>query len=139
MLFYSDVKYIRHLRKYFERCRKFGISLNPKKSLFAMREGRLLRHIISKEGVIIDPKRFSTILVISLPKNKKEIQSFLGKIMFLRRLIPNYDEIVKDITNILKKDNDFKVNIQVRYSFSHIKKGNFRSPSASQSKLYKKN
>jgi len=42
--------------KVFDRCRKFGISLNPKKSLFVVKEGKFLGHIISKEGVIIDPK-----------------------------------------------------------------------------------
>jgi len=52
----SDQKYLKHLIKVFGRCRKFGISLNPKKSLFVVKEGKLLGHIISKEGVVIDPK-----------------------------------------------------------------------------------
>jgi len=66
----SGVKHIKHLKKHFERCRKFGIYLNRKKSLFVMREGRLLRHIILK-GVIIDPKRVSTVKVIIFPRNKR--------------------------------------------------------------------
>lgn len=44
----TDAKHIKHLRKVFQRCIKFGISLNPKKSLFAMREGKLFGNIISK-------------------------------------------------------------------------------------------
>lgn len=75
---------------------------------FAMREGRLLEHIISKGGVIIDTKRVSVIQVINLPRNKKEIYSFLRKIIFLRRFIPNFVKIVKVITDMLKKDNEFK-------------------------------
>jgi len=51
-----DHKHLEHLMKVFDRCRKFGISLNPKKSLFAVKEGKLLGHIISKEGVVIDPE-----------------------------------------------------------------------------------
>jgi CRISPR/Cas system-associated protein Cas5 (RAMP superfamily) len=35
---------------------KYGISLNPKKSFFSMREGKLLVHIVSKEGVKLIPK-----------------------------------------------------------------------------------
>jgi len=41
----SDQKHLKHLIKVFDRCRKFGISLNPKKSLFSMK-GKLLGHII---------------------------------------------------------------------------------------------
>ena len=44
----SDDEHLRHLRRVFEKCRKFGISLYPKKSLFGLEEGKLLGHIISK-------------------------------------------------------------------------------------------
>ena len=64
--------------------------------MFSIKEGKLLDQIISKEGVVIDPKHVSTIKTLSLPRNKKEIKDFLGKINFLRRFIPNYAEIVKD-------------------------------------------
>ena len=60
------------------KCRKFGISLNPKKSNFSLEEGKLLGHIISKDGIKIDPKRVSGILKVGEPRSKKEIQSFLG-------------------------------------------------------------
>jgi len=97
----SNQKHLKHLMKVFDRCRKLGISLNPKKSMFAIKEGKLLGHIISKMIVVIDPKHLSTIKTLTLPRNKKEIQAFLGKIIFLTRFIPNYAEIVKDITDML--------------------------------------
>ena len=42
----SDQKHLKHLRKVFDRCRKFEVSFNPKKSMFAIKEGKLLGHII---------------------------------------------------------------------------------------------
>ena len=50
-----------HLRQIFERCRKYGISLNPKKCVFVVTEGKLLGHVVSKEGISIDPKRVKAI------------------------------------------------------------------------------
>ncbi len=114
--------------KVFDRCRKFGISLNPKKSIFAIKEGKLLGHIISKEGVVIDHKRVSTIKTLSLPRNKKEIQAFLGKINFLRRFNPNYSEIVNDMTNMLRKDHEVKWIVLSRYTFDQIKKATSEAP-----------
>lgn len=57
----SDDEHLHHLKIFFQRCRKFSISLNPKKSLFAMDEGKILGHIISKEGIRIDPSRVEAI------------------------------------------------------------------------------
>ena len=44
----SDREHIRHLERFFLKCRKYGISLNPRKSNFALEEGKNLGHIISK-------------------------------------------------------------------------------------------
>ena len=88
----SDDEHLHHLRVVFHCCRKFGIYLNPKKSLFAMDEGKFLGHIISKDGICIDPARVEAIHLIDLPWNKKEIQAFNGKMNFLRRFIPNLAE-----------------------------------------------
>jgi hypothetical protein len=38
--------HIQHLTHIFERCRKYDISLNPKKTIFGVKEGKLLGHII---------------------------------------------------------------------------------------------
>ena len=88
----------------FRKCRKFGIYLNPKKSFFAMKEGKLLGHIISQEGIKIDPNRVEAIHKTELPWNKVEVQSFLRKVIFLRRFIVDFSEIVRCITNMLGKD-----------------------------------
>jgi ribonuclease HI len=79
----SDDEHLRHLRRVFEKCRKFRISLNPKKCLFGLEEGKLLGHIISKEGIRIDPSRIEAILKLEHPRNLKELQSFIGQINFL--------------------------------------------------------
>jgi hypothetical protein len=49
--------HLSHLRAILERCHKYGISLNPKKSVFAVEQGKLLGFIVSKDGMIIDPER----------------------------------------------------------------------------------
>lgn len=100
----TDEEHLAHLRRVFEKCRKFGILLNPKKALFGLEEGKILGHIISKDGIGIYPSRIEGILKISHPRNKKELQSFIGKNIFLRRFIPNLVELLRNITKMLKKD-----------------------------------
>jgi hypothetical protein len=118
----SNEEHLVHLKQTFKKYRRFGLSLNPKKSHFAMQEGKLLGHIVSKDGIKIDPKRVEAIDTINIPRNVKEIQSFLGKMNFLRRFISNFVEIVKLITDMLKKNSEVKWTIEAKASFSHIKK-----------------
>ena len=63
-------EHIHHLEKVFIKCRKFGISLYPKKSNFALEEGKLLGHIISKDGIKIEPERVSAILKVGETRRK---------------------------------------------------------------------
>eukprot|EP00253_Pinus_taeda_P015248 PITA_15248 len=116
-----DQDHLKHLRQIFTTCRKYGISLNPKKSLFGLEEGKLLGHIISKDGIRIDPDRIQAIQQMPHPRNIKELQAFLGKINFLRRFIPNLAELSRLLNNILKKDAKVKWTVEANQDFEGIK------------------
>jgi hypothetical protein len=73
-------------------------------------------------------KRVEAIDLINIPRNRKEIQSFLGKINFLRRFIPNFAEIIKLITDMLKKDNEVKWTAEAKASFERVKKAIGEAP-----------
>ena len=124
----SDQQYLDHLRQVFLKCRKYGISLNPKKSLFGLEEGKILGHIISKEGIRIDPIRIEAILQIPHPRNVKELQAFLRNISFLRRFIPNLAELIRFLNNMLKKDSSIKWIVEAKQAFDKIKMALTRTP-----------
>jgi hypothetical protein len=68
------------------------------------------------------------ILKIGIPRSKREVQSFLGKVNFLRRFIPNLVEIIKHITNMLKKGNEIKWILQAIKYFEDIKVALTKAP-----------
>jgi hypothetical protein len=123
-----DDEHLQHLKQTFEKCRSYGISLNPKKSHFSMEEGKILGHIVSPEGIKIDLKRVKAIEQIDIPRNKKSIQSFIGKLNFLRRFIPNFAEIIKHITDMLKKDEEIKWIPEEKESFENINQDLIKAP-----------
>ena len=96
-----------HLRHIFERCRIYGISLNPKKCVFAVTEGKLLGHIVSKKGISIYPERIRAIEQIPFPHNKKGMQSFVGTINFVQRFVPDFAQTVKP-QQMVKQNAQFK-------------------------------
>jgi hypothetical protein len=104
------------------RCKKFGISLNPSKSIFSVTKGKLLGHIVSDSGISIDPERIAAILNLHAPTSNKEVQAFMGVINFIRRFVPDFAVMVKPIYNLLKKDRSFSWTNDVENSFVWIKK-----------------
>lgn len=120
--------HLRHLNKIFERCRKYGISLNPKKSIFTVSEGNLLGHIIEKSGIKVDQETVRAIMQIPFLVNKKVMQSFLGKISFLRKFISDYVQIMKPMHGMVKKDALYKWDKRENDMFSCIKKGIAKAP-----------
>jgi hypothetical protein len=93
-----------------------------------MEKGKSLGNIISKEGIKIDPSRVDRILKIGTLHSKKEVQSFLGKVNFLRIFIPNLEKIIKHITYMLRKGNEIKWNLKAKKYFEYIKVEMTRSP-----------
>ena len=86
-----------------------------------MEEENLLGFIISSEGITIDPRRIEDIKAIVPPHNKKAMQSFLGKINFVRRFIFEFAEIVKPLQDMIKKYFNFKWTNERREAFEKIK------------------
>jgi hypothetical protein len=71
--------------------------------------------------VKIDLERVEAIKQIGQPRNKKEVQYCLGKIGFLKRFVPDFVEMVKHVTNMLKKDHEVKWTAGSKESFQWIK------------------
>jgi len=112
---------IHHLIKVFERCRLYGVSLNPKKCLFTVTQGKLLGHIVCEEGIYIDIERVKEINKIKPMTSKKGVQSFFDKINFVHRVVPDYASIIKTINLLLKKEQWFEWTTNTQEVFNNIK------------------
>ena len=79
----QTTNHVNDLKQVFERCKKYGISLSPKKSYFSLDEGKLLGFIVSKNGINIDLERVDEFLSLI---TRKPCNLSLGKLILLRDL-----------------------------------------------------
>jgi hypothetical protein len=78
-----------NLNKVLKRCQMADLVLNWEKCHFMVREGIVLGHKISEEGLEVD----KVIEQLPPPTNVKGIHSFLGHAGFYRRFIHNFSQI----------------------------------------------
>ena len=62
-----------HLCKVFKKCQIYQICLNPKKCKFMVRQGKILGHIVSKNGISTDLDKISIIFDFPRPLNPKGV------------------------------------------------------------------
>lgn len=96
--------HLTHLRKFFERLRRYNLKLNPAKCAFEVPAGKLLGFIVSRRGIELDPSKIKAIQEFPLPKTRKEVMSFLERLNYISRCITQSTVICEPIFKLLKKD-----------------------------------
>lgn len=103
------------------RCRHYKIRLNPHKCVFCVETGCLLGFIVSKAGIRVDLSKVEAIVNLHPPSTLRQLQSLQGKAKFLRRFIPNYAELTKGFTRLLKQNVPFFWDEIANQSFDALK------------------
>ncbi|MCO5567826.1 hypothetical protein L7F22_021522 [Adiantum nelumboides] len=90
-----------HLKKVFEKCRLYRICLNPEKCIFMARRGKILGHIVSKNGIATDMDKIHVIADLPRPMTVKGVQTFMGHCGYYRRFIYMYAIIAKSMYGLI--------------------------------------
>ncbi|GKD60786.1 reverse transcriptase domain-containing protein, partial [Tanacetum coccineum] len=110
-----------HLDKMLKRCEDTNLCLNWEKSHFMVKEGIVLGHKISKNGIEVDKEKVNVIAKLPHPTTVKGIQSFLGHAGFYRRFIQDFSKIAWPMTRLLKKDTPFFFSKECIEAFQTLK------------------
>ncbi|CAL9029763.1 unnamed protein product, partial [Prunus brigantina] len=80
--------------------------------------------LVHQRGIEIDKNKAKSIIEALPPRNKKELQSLLGKINFLRRFISNSAGKIQPFSSLLrlKQEQIFKWEEQHQQAFEEIKR-----------------
>ena len=68
---------------------------------------KFLGHVVSQEGVLVDPAKIDIILQWERPKNITEIHSFIGLVGYHIRFVEGFSRIAVPLTRLTRKDVKF--------------------------------
>jgi hypothetical protein len=80
-----------------------------------------LGHIISEEGIVVDPKKVQAIRAWPVLRNVAEVRSFMGLAGYYRRFIAGFSKISHSITSLQRKEKKFQWTEECESSFQRLK------------------
>ena len=118
----SEEEHEEHLRLVLNKLRDHQLYAKFNKCEFWMKEVTFLGHVMSAEGVAVNPSKVNDVLNWESPKSVPQIRSFLGMAGYYRRFIEGFSRIARPLTQLLKKEKKFAWTPECEQSFQELKK-----------------
>jgi len=118
----SMEEHMEHLEIVLDRITEYNLKIKISKCHFFQSEIELLGHLVSAEGVKVDPKKIEKIQKIPVPTTVTEVRSFLGLAGYYRRFIYNFAGIAKPLHAATSVKKKFAWNEEMDESFRGLKK-----------------
>ena len=128
LIIYSDTleSHEQKLRKVFDQLAAYNLKLSPQKCKLFQTEVRYLGHSISQDGISTDPDKISALKSWPVPRNSKELHSFLGFTSFYRKYVEHYSRVVQPLQDLLQwcsircgNTKKRKIDIQQQWTKEH--------------------
>ena len=122
LIFSKDFdQHLHHLNLVFDNLRSANLTLHPSKCKFATKQVKYLGHIVSKDGLRVNPENTDKIRNCQSPTNVKQVRSALGMMGYYRKFVKDYAKIAQPLNNLFKKDTKFNWTEDCEQAFNVLK------------------
>ena len=114
-------QHIKHIKIIFNVFKKYKIKLRMDKCVFGMHKVEYLGFMVDRYGISITDKYISKILKVPRPRNKKQLQRFIGLVTYLHSFIPNIYKYLLPLNNMIKNNVPFQWTNDINNCFEYLK------------------
>ncbi|XP_055685270.1 uncharacterized protein K02A2.6-like [Lutzomyia longipalpis] len=107
--------------KVIKKLQNRGLKLNKEKCVFNQNSLKFLGHIVSSEGLKIDPEKVDVVQKLKVPDDKKSLQRFLGMVTYVGKFIPNLSQVTEPLRQLCKTDSVWLWESEHQKTFDKIK------------------
>eukprot|EP00253_Pinus_taeda_P003649 PITA_03649 len=106
--FKNEEEHAKHLATVLRFLREHQLYSKLNKCSFFQTEVHYLGHVVSKDGIVVDPEKIRSIMEWVAPKNVDDVRSFMGLEGYYRRFIKNFSRIAYPITSLQWEGKKFE-------------------------------
>ena len=101
-------EHVERLRHVFKRFRAHNVKIDPDKCDFFRMKVPFLGHLVSKDGLEVDPSKVEAVQKFPVPGSQTEVKSFLGLASYYRRLAPKLAELARPLHRASETSTKFE-------------------------------
>jgi hypothetical protein len=128
LVFFDDIliyrnsweDHVKHVDKVLQLLNEQQLYAKPSKCFFGVKEVEYLGHIVSHEGVKVDPNKIKAMMDTSISKTLKNLRAFLGLTGYYRKFVWLYGRIETPLMTLTKKVS-FSWNLEATKGFEQLK------------------
>ena len=129
IIFSKSIKeHLTHLEEVFRRLREANVKLNPKKCSFVKQKVEYLGHVVTPDGVMPNPEKVRVVRDFPVPKNLKELRTFMGLANYYRRFVKGFAYIANPLNALTKKGSKFEWTEACADAFDKLKRALISAP-----------
>ncbi|KAK8941019.1 hypothetical protein KSP39_PZI010072 [Platanthera zijinensis] len=117
----SEEDHANHLRLVLHTLRRNKLFAKFSKCEFWLSSVAFLGHVVSGEGIAVDPLKISAIRDWPVMSSVAEVRSFLGLAGYYRRFVENFSRIALPLTTLTRKDQKFIWTPECARAFEDLK------------------
>ncbi len=121
-------RHLQDLEAVFQKLHVANLTLNVKKCHFFMSQIVFLGHVVSGNGVEVEPEKVKAILEYPRPGDLKSLQRFVGMVGWFHKFIPHLADIVAPLNNLKKKGQSWEWTLACQVAFENVKQALLQSP-----------
>ena len=129
IVFIDDILIYSESRKEHEEHLKIALRLLKEHKLYAkfskcefwLDKVHFLGHVVSREGIAVDPVKIEAVSKWAAPTNVTEIRSFLGLAGYYRRFVEGFSRLAAPLTALTRKGKKFEWSENCAKSFQELK------------------
>ena len=123
ILVYSRTKeeHVRHLSLVLKKLREHRLYAKFSKCQFWLKQVAFLGHVISAQGIQVDPQKIAVMESWEQPRTVTEVRSFLGLAGYYRRFVKDFSVIALPLTRLTRKEVKFEWDENCEQSFQRLK------------------
>ena len=114
-------EHIENLAKVISCLKQADLKLHPKKCDLLKEKVSFLGHVVSADGVATDPEKLKAVLNWPVPKNVKQVRSFIGFCSYYRRYVKGFADIACPLHKLTEMGQIFEFNDSCMKAFETLK------------------
>ena len=123
ILIYSktEQEHDEHLRIVLETLLREDLYARLSKCSFRLRSIPFLGHIITGEGISVDPKKIEAVRDWPAPRTAKQVRRFIGMAGYYRRFVKDFSKLAAPMTKLTRKGEKFVWSEKCTEAFEELK------------------